>query len=261
MRCAWGSSWPGSRRLLHCLLICLMLLWSGPLAAQQATRFDSQADTAISVVLLPRHEAVLSCEVGGKVTQIHYELGQRFKKGSLLLKLDPWRFSLRLKEAKAQLALAKEKFATEKGLHQDGAASRLELAEAQNQLDLARVNHSRATKELALSRLTAPFDGSIEKLMVNHHEIVQPGQPVMKIIASRVLWGKMLVPSAWLKRIKLGQLVQIRQDHIDNQLSGQISHIGAAMDPASGTFEVYLEVQNPKGALKSGMTGQLLTNH
>ncbi|MCE4226615.1 efflux RND transporter periplasmic adaptor subunit [Methylobacterium sp. C25] len=117
----------------------------------------------------------LRAQVGGTLTEIHFQDGDIVKKGALLFVIDPRPYEIKLAQAKAlvetakarlalaesQLArsqsLAKSQFATQETLDQRSN----EVAAAKATLDDGQARVRDAQLDLEYTRVTAPFTGRI----------------------------------------------------------------------------------------------------
>ena len=125
-----------------------------------------------------------------------------------------------------------------------------DVAVAEAMIEMAQV-------ELTACNVTAPYKGRVENVLANEGEMVEPGRPLIRIIDDSVLLAKFLVPSASVTRITPGMGVTVQVNELGTTVSGTVSHVSAVLDPASNTFEVFAEIPNPDGALRSGMTGMI----
>lgn len=89
-------------------LITLSLAWVASAITDSAPLLPPTDNDAshISLILAPRHEAVLSSEVTARVTSLARELGQSFDNGQLLIQLDDTIYRAGLSAARADLHAA-----------------------------------------------------------------------------------------------------------------------------------------------------------
>ncbi|WP_320173975.1 efflux RND transporter periplasmic adaptor subunit [Maridesulfovibrio sp.] len=233
---------------------------SFPDFSEQDAKIDAEShkspQSTYSVVFYPRKEVILSAEVESTVSHIAKEFGQSFKKGQVLIKLDPQIFIWRQDKAKAMHAEAAATFKVTEELYQDKSRSIIDLEKARAELSIAKANMRIAGKEVSFCTITAPYSGRVEKLLVDEREWVEAGTPLIKIVSDSVLLARTLVPWNVLKSFPIGKQVTIELTNGET-VTGKVSHVGAVMDSASQTFEVKIEVPNSKRKLKCGMTGHI----
>ena len=81
--------------------LLLVALCSPGQAGEPPTGAVTQDQT--HVVFKPRHRSLLSVEVPGTITDVHYETGESFKKGDVLISLDDTIYAANLLKTKARL--------------------------------------------------------------------------------------------------------------------------------------------------------------
>ncbi|UCE59906.1 MAG: HlyD family efflux transporter periplasmic adaptor subunit [Phycisphaerales bacterium] len=138
-----------------------------------------------------------------------------------------------------------------------GSTASKELADAQREMEIAAGKLEIAARQLEACSIIVPWAGRVARVLVNEHELVQHGTPVIEVIDDRVLLAKFLLPSSAFKAVRLGQELDLHVTETSDIVQVKISHVAAALDPASVTFEVHAEVDNADGKLRAGMNGTL----
>ena len=152
--------------------------------------------------VLPRTEGDLVPEVSGRVTQVSDALvsGGFFRKGDLLLSIDPLDYEVAVEQAKAALASAQSEITSARRAHlrqldlakkqstseslRDDALNRYQFAQAAVREAKARL--ARAERDLARTRLYAPYDGRVRSEQVDIGQFVNRGAPIAKLYATDV---------------------------------------------------------------------------
>ncbi|MHC4873846.1 MAG: efflux RND transporter periplasmic adaptor subunit [Planctomycetota bacterium] len=244
------------------IFLCCITCWNAS-AAEQSPQAEESAEIKITesipVLLQPRRKAVLSAEVSVRLTKIHKEMGESFKKDDILLECDATVFEARKKKAKADLETAAAALAAATRLYKSKSRSLLELMKAKNDEAVARSNLAVAEHELNSCTVKAPYDGRVVKVMADEHELLQRGEELISLVDDRVLRARFLVPANFFQSLKKKFRVLIKIPGVERDISGTITHISASIDSASNTFEVYAEVDNRESILRGGMIGALKT--
>lgn len=195
--------------------------------------------------------------------------GTRVEANAIIAKVDPAlsqagaaqaRASIRL--AQAGLSLARDTIARQKPLYEKGIISGLEYRRMQGQVDQARaqLGQARAAAQSARTQVQytevrAPFAGVVEIRLTERGEQLAPGQPVVRLVNTDRLRVKAGVPERYARDIAVGQ--NAKMDFSTYGLSareGTISFVGQAIDPASRTFPVEIDLSNADGTLKPEMS-------
>ncbi|MGK2741402.1 efflux RND transporter periplasmic adaptor subunit [Tepidicaulis sp. LMO-SS28] len=123
----------------------------------------------------------LSFEVDGRIFEMPVREGEFVTKGTLIAALDPTDYELALNEAKVQQELAAKEFERYRQLLKRDNVSRAAYDRAQADFRLTRVARDRAERNLAYTRIEAPFDALIARRHVDPFSAVQPKQNVVRV--------------------------------------------------------------------------------
>lgn len=204
--------------------------------------------------LSAQNGVVLSAEVQGLVAEIYFQSGQLIHKGDLLIKLRDDVDVSDLKNAEANLQLAKIDFDRQKDLLDKDATSRslVDNAKAKYQQAQAALDH--ATAVLAQKHITAPFDGKIGIRQINLGEYVSAGQQLVSLQALDPLFLGFDLPEQQLKQLQVGQAVELQiEAHPNQDFSGKITAINSTVDPKTHTIAVQATIPNQQGILYPGL--------
>ncbi|MCG8669830.1 MAG: efflux RND transporter periplasmic adaptor subunit [Pseudomonadales bacterium] len=144
----------------------------------------------------PGTEIQLASEVGGQILAIsdRFANGGFFRKGEVLLKIDPLEYDVNIKRAEASLAQARQALlqarAEKKARQRVKGGSRNALATYEVQVKQAEASFAAAKAELQATKLQkertiirAPFDGRVRMKAVSVGQYVRPGMQLGAIYA------------------------------------------------------------------------------
>jgi multidrug efflux pump subunit AcrA (membrane-fusion protein) len=147
----------------------------------------------------------------------------------------------------------------------DDAATTLESKQASYDLSLQNAKNLRASiqaseasmkladRQLRDTEIRAPFDGYVEKRLVNLGELVKMQMPVMSIVRIDPLKVIAEIPEKMAPWIKEGQPVQLHVDaYPDRTFIGKVSRISPAVNTATRAFPFEALVPNQDAMLKPG---------
>jgi RND family efflux transporter MFP subunit len=133
---------------------------------------------------------------------------------------------------------------------------------AQAGLEIAELALEKARYSTSLSKITAPFDGVItsrnflpgDTIRSGEHGGQSPLLTLMRVNAVRVVVD---VPEYDAQLTERGQPVDLRFDTLpDEHWAGcKVSRTGFVLEKKTGTMRVEIDVPNPKGLLRPGMSG------
>jgi RND family efflux transporter MFP subunit len=179
-----------------------------------------------------------------------------------------------VQKANADLAQAKQAFDRASALFKrmlvpqqtlDDAATALQSKQASYDLSLQNAKNLRASiqaseanmkladRQLRDTEIRAPFDGYVEKRLVNLGELVKVQMPVMSIVRVDPLKVVAEIPEKMGPWIKEGQPVELHVDaYPDRTFIGKVSRISPAVNTATRAFPFEALVPNTDAALKPG---------
>lgn len=230
-----------------------------------------------------RFEAVDSVEVrpraSGYLQRAHFTDGQYVRAGQLLFTIDARPAQAALDQARAQrarglatLANAKTELARSETLAKSQAASQEEVEQRRaavrtSEADVAAASAALRAAELnvGFTRVTAPISGRVSQRLVDPGNAVTADQTILTtVVSTSPIHFSFQGSEASLLEYErrgdtlVGSPVRIKlQGAADYSIGGRIDFVDNALSNGSGTITVRAVVQNPNGALRPGLFGQL----
>ena len=141
--------------------------------------------------------------------------------------------------------------------------ARDELMEQKSGLTAAEAAYARADYNLKSCGITAPFNGIAGDMTIQTGDLVTVNQTLMRLVDLSKLRLKLQVMEGDVQYIREGELVHAHfAAYPDTEFTGLIVGINPIVDQATRTCTVVVEIDNPEGALKSGMyaTAQIIVS-
>jgi len=218
--------------------------------------------------------ANLSFRVSGTLQSLPVKLGDEFKKGQLLARLDPRDFEVALDNAQAQLQkaqagleLAQSEYERVARVYEKdpGAVSvsmvevrKAELDTAKSQIASAQAALSNARDNLSYTTMRAPFDGTVVEKFVENFEDVRAQQEILRLSDSRSLKFVVQVPETLMVNAgKVTGAIVVFDAYPDREIKAKISEIGKEASKTTRTYPITLQMDQP-GDFKilPGMAGK-----
>ena len=222
--------------------------------ASQAVRHDH------ALIISGRTEAgarvAVKSETVGVVETVAANKGEPVVKGDVLCSLQRGTRDATLAEANAQLARARLDHDASTQVAEQGIATKLTLAGNKASLDAAEAAVRRAEIELGRTRISAPFSGIVEEQPAKAGELLNVGSVCAVLIAPDPLFIVGAVTEREVGRLR-PRMDGTAQLATGEKVSGTIRFVGAAAEPITRTFRVELEVSNPDGRLRDGVTATM----
>lgn len=198
--------------------------------------------------------STLSFELGGNITSIRVDEGDKVSRGQTLATINPTTLKEAHKSALATLHQAQDAYRRFLPLHKAGTISDIRWVEIESKLEQAKAAEGIARQQLTHSTITAPFSGVIASKEADLGTYVLPGQPVLKLADVTNVNAKISVPEAEISHLHIGDKVRITVAALGNaEFIGAISEKGIDANPISHTYEIKVGIANSQRRLLPGM--------
>jgi RND family efflux transporter MFP subunit len=237
----------------------------------------------VSGPIIVEHQVDVMAQRDGVVKQILFDTPSRVKAGTLLAKLDDHQIAANLEAARAktrsiaadlknweaEAQVLQADYVRAQRLWNLGLIAEEQLEHAKykaeaDQWDIKRVtellNNARAEEqslelELEKTKIVAPFEGLIARRYVREGQSVGKGERLFWVTAEAPLLMRFTLPEKAFGQVHRGEALEITSaDAPGEKHSARIKEISPVVDPASGTFEVLVELMGSRGSLRPGMT-------
>jgi membrane fusion protein (multidrug efflux system) len=180
-------------------------------------------------------------------------LSRAVRDGDVLLRLDARQEKAQLAAAEAQLELARLNLDRMRGLLGKGVTSKAEhdQAAAEHKQAEARVGEVRATIERKTIR--APFSGVLGIRQVNPGQYLNAGDPIVPLQSLDPVHVNFSVPQQDFAPLKAGAEVRVTAEGIPGELRGRITAVDSVVDEATRNVRVQATLANPERRLRPGM--------
>jgi membrane fusion protein (multidrug efflux system) len=197
---------------------------------------------------------MVSADLPGVVDRIAFQSGRTVQKGDVLVELDTRQEQAQLAAAQAQLELARLNFERMQGLIESDAVSRAEYdaASAAYKQAEARILEIRATIERKTIR--APFTGVLGIRQVNLGQYLTGGDPVVPLQSLDPIYVNFGVPQQEVSHVRIGRRVRIRAEDLGGlEFNGRVTAIDSVADATTRNVQIQATLPNPGGRLRPGM--------
>lgn len=166
----------------------------------------------------------LAFRVSGQVVNLPVVEGQRVKRGQLIATIDPRDISLQYAADKAAYETAAAQVERNKRLLSREAISVQEYEISVANYQKAKSAYELSTNNLRDTRLTAPFDGSIERRLVENYQRVNSGEGIVQLVNTEKLRIKFTVPDdyLYLLRAKDAKFQVVFDTYPDNTFNARL---------------------------------------
>jgi RND family efflux transporter MFP subunit len=229
--------------------------------------------------VMPRTETTLVAEVAGQIVSVsqNFIAGGFFRKGEILLQIDPSDYETAQLRAEATLAARRAQLADQQArsdqalkdwtnLGRQGEPSDLvlrkpQLAEAQAAVQAAEAELKQANRNLERTRIRVPYDGLVRSKSVDVGQYVGPGTPLGVTFAVDRAEIRLPLSGDDLAYLELPSATRLDASHrasvtltaegdgVGGRWSAEIVRTEGVVDAASRVIYAVAEVVDPYGVL------------
>lgn len=194
----------------------------------------------------------------GRIQKIYVEVGDRIKKGQLLVDMD----KTNLQQAEVQLKNLETEYNRAKMLNETQSISKQAYDAAVTQYEVAKTNVDFLKEN---TQMLAPFNGIVTGKYFENGEVYTGaafgGASKPSIIAIEKinpLKAYVNLSEQYFLSVKKGTKVELQSSLFpDRVFEGTVSIVYPTIDPASRTFTVEIKIPNNDEALRPGMYGKI----
>lgn len=140
----------------------------------------------------------LAFRVSGQIIELPVIEGEKVKKGQLIAVIDPRDIALQYAADKSSYETAAAQVERNKRL-----LARQAISVQEYEISLANYQRAKSAFELSTNnlrdtKLTAPFDGSIETRLVENYQRINAGEGIVQLVNTQKLRIKFTIPDAYL---------------------------------------------------------------
>ncbi len=195
----------------------------------------------------------VSADLPGLVSEIAFESGRVVERGQLLVRLDTRQETAQLAAAQAQLELARLNLGRATGLSEKGIVSQADYdrAVAEHRQAQARVGEIGAA--IDRKQITAPFTGILGIRQVNLGQYLEGGAAVVPLQSLDPIYVNFSVPQQDAARVRVGGEVRVTAEGAGPDVVARITALDSVVNEATRNVQIQATLRNPGGRLRPGM--------
>lgn len=202
-------------------------------------------------------DVLVRAETAGRVVATPAIEGDPISAGDIMCRLDVDARGAALAQAEADLRARQLEYDAAEELANRGHRSTNQVATAEAARDAARARLQAAREEIANIEIRAPFDGYFDGRFAEIGDFLGPGEPCGTVVQLDPILIVAEVAERDVTDLQPGMPGTARLV-TGEEIAGTIRFVERRADPATRTFRVEVEAANPEGALRSGVTAEIL---
>tara|TARA_R110002012_G_scaffold263456_1_gene446351 strand:+ start:197421 stop:198557 length:1137 start_codon:yes stop_codon:yes gene_type:complete len=204
---------------------------------------------------------VITPEYNGILTNVYVTEGQKVSKGQLLAKIDDGGLGQQLAQLQIQTELAKTTFERQKRLWDQNIGSEIQYLQAKSTYESQARAVDQLQQQIAKTRVTAPFSGTIDDVITDQGSVVAAGQSqLMRIVNLDNMYIETDVPENYIRNITKGKNVEVNFPVLGKTMDATVRQAGDFINPANRTFKVEVGIPTKEKDIKPNLTAKLKIN-
>jgi membrane fusion protein (multidrug efflux system) len=225
-----------------------------PVEVARAVARDLTDDTTAVGSLRSRQGVIVRPEVSGRVVKLGFRDGERVRRGQVLVQLDDALPRAQLRQAEAQLAIARTTLQRNRELVAQNFVTQSVVDQAQANVDVADAQVALARAQLDKLRIVAPFDGQTGIRAVNVGDYLKDGADIVALEDTSSMYVDFSLPERFASRLAPRQSVEVAIDSLPGE---RFTAVVLALEPqitADGrAIAARATVPNADARLRAGM--------
>lgn len=211
--------------------------------------------------------ANLSTRIMGFVNKVHVKVGDKVRKGQLLLSINSADINAQkaqvnasITEATAAYKNAEKDYNRFKALFEDSSATQKEMDDmtanyemAKARLEAANQMKNQVNAQLSYSNISAPFSGVVTGKFINKGDMASPGMPLMSVEAPGKFQVIAMVPESEITQVKNGSEVNVTIKSTGEVVKGKVTEVSTSAKNTGGQYLVKVILGKTEAKLLSGM--------
>src|SRR6266852_5993056 len=200
----------------------------------------------------------VSADLPGTVAKINFESGKPVQAGDVLVELDTRQERAQLAAAEAQRDLARINFNRTQELVKQGVTARTEYdnTSAKQKATEAQVGEIQATIERKTIR--APFTGVLGLRQINLGQYLAAGEAIVPLQSLNPIYVNFGVPQQTATQVRVGRRLRVSSSDVGGiKFTGRVTALDSVVNEATRNVQVQATLDNPGGKLRPGMFVQV----
>ncbi len=225
-----------------------------PVEIQRVEAKTYQVPVRVTGVLGTTTQMKLSFKTGGIISQLNVREGRAVSAGEVLAVLDLSEIRAQVTQADIGVEKSLRDMNRAKNLYQDSVVTLEQYQNARSAYEMARTQKQIADFNLQHSRIKAPSDGKIMKILVETNEVIGPGYPAILFASTEDDWVvRAALTDKDVVKLAIGDSAVITMDAFPGEeFLAEVTGLGSGADPVTATYESELKILRSHPQFRTG---------
>ena len=213
----------------------------------------------VSGTLAGKEEVALAFKIGGVISRIAVDPGQRVRTGQVLAELRPTEIAAQVSSAREAQRKAQRDLERVTKLYADSVTTLEQLQDARTALEVASNTVRAAQFNADYAVIRAPGDGVLLSRTAEPGQVVEPGRPVLSVRRNgRGMVVKFGLPDRDIVAVHLGDDADVTFDAVPGtHFPARVTERAAAATPATGDYAVEVTLGAAAQQLPTGLVAHV----
>jgi RND family efflux transporter MFP subunit len=204
--------------------------------------------------LAPYVSLEVSSEVAGRITAKRVDVGDKVKKGAVLVEIDAEKYRNAYQSAKATYDNAVTTRKRIESLYRSELANKSDLDAVKTEMENARAAMEIASVDLSRTMVTAPDSGMVNRVFVEKGQFMDTGKPVVEIIRIDPVKVVVGIPESDISEVSSIREFEVSVDALKGKKFRAVRHsLSRTTSSLARTYDLELTIDNPSGELLPDM--------
>ncbi|SHM87081.1 efflux RND transporter periplasmic adaptor subunit [Polaribacter sp. KT 15] len=209
----------------------------------------------------------LSTRMMGYVKKVHVNVGDKVRKGQLLVSINNTDLEAKkgqvnagIIQAKAAFKNAEKNYNRFKNLFASNSVTQKEMDDMTANYEMAKAGLESANQmkneinaQFTYSNITAPFSGVITSKNIDNGDMANPGMPLISLETPKVFEVIAMVPETEISEIDKGTDLNVLVKSIDTTVKGKVTEVSSSAKNTGGQYLVKVALEKTDANILSGM--------
>ncbi len=225
---------------------------AAPIALQSFTHYIE-----VQAAVEGDEDVNVSAQMAGNITAVNVKAGDKVSKGQVMATLDDKVMRQSMAEMQSQLDLATTVFNRQKNLWDQKIGSEVQFLQAKTNKEAAEKRFGSMQEQWDMSRIKAPFDGTVDNVAIKVGQVISPGMPAVRVVNLTALKVKGELPETYIGRVKKGDNAIVAFPALNKEITTKVYYSGNAISSVNRTFNVEVRFSGKEDFLRPNMIAVL----
>lgn len=195
----------------------------------------------------------VAADLPGTVDRVAFDSGRTVQAGAVLVELDTRQERAQLAAAEADRDLARVNYDRMDGLLNEAVISKAEYDKAASERKQSEARVGEIEAMIGRKTIKAPFTGILGIRQVNRGQYLKAGDPVVVLQSLNPIYIDFDVPQQDAPRVRVGRAVRVTAKDAGAPFVGQVTALDSIVDQSTRNVKIQATLPNADGRLRPGM--------